>query len=72
MFVINDPNASMTDKTRLAVAAMPYQSAKSQEAPLGKKEQALANAKESDTGTTFGKLMAEIHGLKRGGDTSGT
>jgi hypothetical protein len=37
MSVINDPNADMNDKIRLAIAAMPFQHPKLAERPAGKK-----------------------------------
>ena len=59
MAVINDPKASMDHKCRLAIAAMPYQSARGAELHTGKKEQALADAKAPDSGTSLGELMAK-------------
>lgn len=50
MSVINDPNADMNDKIRLAIAAMPFQHPKLAELPAGKKDTAVAAAERAGTG----------------------
>lgn len=54
MRVINDPTAEMADKIRLAIAAMPFQHARLSDAPIGKKEQAQADADTAGVGTVWG------------------
>ena len=57
MTAINDPAVSMTDKIRLACAAMPYQHAR--QAELGKKAAAEVAAATPDAGSLLGQLMLQ-------------
>lgn len=45
MAVINDPEAAMNDKVRLAIAVLPFQTARADAEAHGKKERKLDNAK---------------------------
>lgn len=50
MSVINDPKADMSDKIRLAVAAMPFQHAKLAEKAQGKRADQADKAKKAASG----------------------
>lgn len=54
MHVINDKAAEMSDKIRLAIAAMPFQHARLSEVVGSKKEKAQAEADTAGHGTTWG------------------
>jgi hypothetical protein len=54
MSVINDPAEPIEAKIRLAVAAMPFQHAKLEPRPIGKKEEAAAAAETAGQGSEWG------------------
>jgi hypothetical protein len=57
--VVRDPTAAQCRRDRMAIAAAPYCHLRTTEAPLGKKEQALVDARAPDPGTSLGELIAQ-------------